>query len=184
MRIATLVRINARIASSIFQRKMIRVRVKIGDDGQIQDTSEFGFIYIDSDKRVGPDLREFEVTTYPEQDGENILPKTSRAPFDYTVKFFIQASSIASANDIIDTFNRRLYTVGADGLRTYKQVTFFNDYKRHKIVGVPYEISEAQDFWRDRKNQEFDVVLVEWKIRVTTPQLCEFKTPFTDDSGD
>ena len=68
------------------------------------------------------------------------------------------------------------YTVrwSVGGSRTYNQVTFYNDYKRVKIVGYPNQISEATDFWRDSKNNTHDIVLVEWKIRVNKPSLCNF----------
>jgi len=163
---------------------MIRVRIKIGTEQSdvIHDSTDYGLVYLDSDKRVGRDLRDFEVTTYPEQDGENILPKTTNAPFDYKVKFFIQSTDLKNANEIIDEFNSNLYTVNND-VKTYKKVTFYNDYKGHKIVGYPKEIASATEFWRDKRNQAFDVVVVEWQIRVNSPSECEFKKPFTDDSG-
>ncbi|MBO7510237.1 MAG: hypothetical protein J6T35_03555, partial [Bacteroidales bacterium] len=115
----------------------------------------------------------FESTSYPEEEGEHIIPKTVDAAFDYKVKFFIQATSLKDANAIIDDFNASLYTKSGD-VKTYKQVEFYNDYKRHKIVGYPSEIAEATDFWRDRDNHLNDVVIVEWNIRVDKPSLCDF----------
>ena len=165
---------------------MIRVRLKIGS-GEIVDTESFGFIYLDSDKRTGAPSKGFESTSYPEEEGEHILPKTVDAAFDYKVKFFIQASTLEDANAKIDAFNKSLYDYVLDeddlptDVKEYKQVTFFNDYKRHKIVGYPSEIAEASDFWRDSQNQLNDIVVVEWQIRVNKPSLCEFKTPFTED---
>lgn len=161
---------------------MLTARIKIGD-GAIQDTRDYGLVYLDSDKRVGPESKGYESTSYPEEEGEHILPKSVDAPFDYTVKFFIRADSVYNANDKIDAFNKSLYTKSGD-VKTFKQVAFFNDYKRHKIVGYPFEISEASEFWHDRENQINDVVVVEWKIRVTKPSLCEYKIPFSDDSSD
>ena len=159
---------------------MLNVRLKIGD-GAIVDTQDFGFIYLDSDKRTGAPSKGFESTAYPEEEGEHILPKTVDDAFDYKVKFFIQADSLEDANAMIDAFNRSLYEQDeTGGVKTYKQVTFFNDYKRHKIVGYPSEIAEATDFWRDLRNQLNDIVIVEWTIRVNKPSLCIFKTPFTE----
>lgn len=152
---------------------MIKVRLQI-EDGEILDTeTAYGFVYLDSDKRVGAPSKGFEKTSYPEEEGEHILPKTVDDAFDYKVKFFIQASSLKNANDRIADFNALLYTKSGD-VKTYKQVTFYNDYKRHKIVGYPSEISEAQDFWRDRTNQLNDIIIVEWTIRVNKPSLCDF----------
>lgn len=153
---------------------MITVRLKIGD-GEIVDTQTFGFIYLDSDKRVGAESKGFEATAYPEEEGEHILPKAADDAFDYKVKFFIQATSLKDANQLITEFNESLHDTPDElGLKTYNQVTFYNDYKRHKIVGYPSEIPEATDFWRDHRNQVEDIVIVEWTIRVTKPSLCDF----------
>lgn len=153
---------------------MLIARLQIGD-GQIVDTQEYGLVYLDSDKRTGAPNKGFEATSYPEEEGEHIIPKTVDAAFDYTVKFFIQADTLENANEKIDAFNQLLHgDPDENGLKEYYRVTFYNDYKRHKIVGYPSEISEATDFWRDRRNQVNDVVVVEWKIRVTKPSLCDF----------
>lgn len=153
---------------------MITVRLKIGD-GAIQDTRELGLVYLDSDKRFGAETKGFEATAYPEEEGEHIIPKSVDAAFDYKVKFFIQADSVDNANAKIAAFNASLYSKEADSdIKTFKQVEFYNDYKRHKIVGYPQPIAEATDFWRDPDNQVNDVVVVEWTIRVTKPSLCDF----------
>lgn len=153
---------------------MITVRLKIGD-GEIVDTQTFGFIYLDSDKRVGAESKGFESTAYPEEEGEHILPKAADDAFDYKIKFFIQATSLKDANQLITEFNESLHDTPDElGLKTYHQVTFYNDYKRHKIVGYPNEIPEATDFWRDHRNQVEDIVIIEWTIRVTKPSLCDF----------
>ena len=152
---------------------MLTVRLKIGDGSVVNTYTAYGFVYLDSDKRVGPETKGFEATSYPEEEGEHILPKTVDAPFDYKVKFFIQADSLQNANDKIASFNSLLYTQ-ENGVKTFKQVEFYNDYKRHKIVGYPTTISEAEDFWRDRTNQLNDIVIIEWTIRVTKPSLCDF----------
>ena len=153
---------------------MINVRIKIGN-GAIADTQTYGLVYLDSDKRVGPESKGFESTQYPEEEGEHVIPKTVDAAFDYKVKFFIQATSLEDANARIAAFNALLYTQeSGSSVKTFKQVEFYNDYKRHKIVGYPKPISEATDFWRDRSNQVNDVVIVEWTIRVTKPSLCDF----------
>lgn len=170
---------------------MITVRIKIGD-GTVQDSRNLGLIYLDSDKRVGAESKGFEATSYPEEEGEHIIPKSVDAPFDYTVKFFIDPTipanaqqgteALYTANAKIKAFNESLYTQeSGSSVKTYKSVVFFNDYKRHKIVGYPSEIPEATEFWRDPKNQVNDVVVVEWKIRVVKPSDCEWKTPFTED---
>lgn len=173
---------------------MIRVRLRISD-GPITDTTEYGLVYLDSDKRVGNETKGFEATSYPEEEGEHIYPKTVFAPFEYTVKFFIQADPVEDGdtdaekhlktiNAKIDAFNHLLYDEDEDGQLTFHQVAFFNDLKRHKIVGYPQLMSNATDFWRDPSRQVNDIAVVEWVIRVTKPSLCEYKTPFSDDTGD
>lgn len=154
---------------------MIKVRLKIGN-GEIVDTEQaYGLIYLDSDKRVGAPSKGFESTSYPEEEGEHILPVTVDAAFDYKVKFFVQGTTLENANAKIAAFNASLHgTPNSLGEKEYYKVTFYNDYKRHKIVGYPSEISEAQDFWRDRTNQVNDVIVVEWTIRVNKPSECDF----------
>lgn len=153
---------------------MLTARIKIGN-GDIVDTRDYGLVYLDSDKVVGAPIKGFEETTYPEQEGANVSVKTVDDAFDYTVKFFIRATSLQNANAKIVAFNNLLFTQqsGSD-VKTYKQVYFYNDYKRHLIVGYPYPISEAKDFWRDPRGLVDDVVTVEWKIRVNKPSLCDF----------
>lgn len=153
---------------------MITVRLKIGD-GAIVDTQTLGLVYLDSDKRVGTDTKGFESTSYPESAGEHIIPKTVDAAFDYKVKFYIQATNLKDVNARIDEFNASLYTKPANSdVKTYKQVEFYNDYKRHKIVGFPNEIPNAEEFWRDPNSQLNDIAIVEWTIRVNNPSLCDF----------
>lgn len=154
---------------------MIKVRLQIGSGDIVYTDTAYGFIYLDSDKRVGAPSKGFEATSYPEEEGEHIIPKTVDAAFDYTAKFFIQATNLANANAKITAFNTALHdTASASGEKEYYQVTFYNDYKRHKIVGYPSEIPEASEFWRDPDNQVNDIVIVEWNIRVTKPSLCDF----------
>lgn len=153
---------------------MLKARIKIGN-GATVDTMTYGLVYLDSDKRVGAPSKGFETTAYPEEEGEHILAKTVDAAFDYVVKFFIQADSLANANDKIAAFNAMLYTqASGSDTKEYKTVEFYNDYKRHKIVGYPHPIDEAQEFWRDQTNQLSDIIVVEWTIRVVKPSLCDF----------
>jgi len=160
---------------------MLTVRLKIDSSGTIYDTAEhWGLVYLSSDHILGAPAKAFESTTYPEQEGENLLPKTVDDAFDYKVKFFIKADSLANANEKIAAFNSALYTkeTGKD-TKVFKQVYFYNDYKRTLIVGYPQPISEATDFWRDKRGSMLDVVVVEWTIRVNKPSLCNFNLTTT-----
>ena len=153
---------------------MIRVRLQIGD-GNIADTADnYGLVYISADSRFDAPIKAFEKTSYPEEEGEHILNKTVSDAFDYKVTWFIQANgSLGNANAVIAKFNTLLYDQ-VDDIKTFKQVTFYNDYKKVKIVGTPSPIQEATDFWRDAKGKQHDVVCVEWVIRVSKPSLCDF----------
>ena len=153
---------------------MLTARLKIGD-GATTDTRTYGLVYLSSDNVVGAPIKDIEETSYPEQEGVNISPKVVDASFDYKVTFFIQADSLESANAKITAFNNLLFTKPIDSdVKTLKKVEFYNDYKRHKIVGYPIPISEAKDFWRDRRDQVNDVVVIEWTIKVTKPSECVF----------
>ena len=139
----------------------------------------YDLIYLDSDKRVGPEVKGFDTTSYPEEEGEHIIPRTVDAPFDYTVKFFVRPTrennTLESANAKIVAFNAAICPV-SNGVRTVNQVEFYNDHKHHKIVGYPKPIAEAEEFWRDPSNRVNDVVVVNWTIRVTKPSLCSYDT--------
>lgn len=153
---------------------MIRVRLQIGDNPILDSIDSFRLIYISSDDRFEAPLKAFEKTSYPEQEGENISPKTVSDAFDYKVTWFIKAGGdLGNANRIISRFNSALYTQEGD-VKTFKQVTFYNDYKKVKIVGTPTLIQEATEFWRDAQGKQHDVVCVEWVIRVSKPSLCDF----------
>ena len=163
---------------------MIRVRLKIGtgEGDPVYTDTAYGLIYLDSDKRTGSPVKSYETTSYPEEEGEHILPKTVDDAFDYKVKFFINPVhqggnpvTIQNANTTITAFNDLILPLDQEtGQRTVNQVTFYNDYKRHKIVGYPQPIAEATEFWRDKRSQVNDIVVVEWTIRVTKPSLCDF----------
>ena len=153
---------------------MIKVRLQIAD-GKILDTADnYGLVYISADSRFHAPIKQREVTTYAEQEGENISTKTVDDAFDYKVTWFVKADgSLGNANAVIDRFNALLY-YQVDDIKTFKQVTFYNDYKKVKIVGLPSPISEATEFWRDQSGKQHDVVCVEWVIRVSKPSLCDF----------
>ena len=153
---------------------MIKVRLKIGD-GQIVDTAEaYGLIYISSDNRFRAPIKPMEKTSYPEEEGEHIDPRTVDDAFDYKVTFFVNANgTLVNANSIISRFNSTLYDM-LGSVKTFKTVHFFNDYKKVYIVGIPSPIQEATEFWRDANGKQHDVVCVEWVIRVNKPSLCDF----------
>lgn len=154
---------------------MIRVRLGIeGITGQPLDTiTFFNLIYISADNIVSSPIKPFEKTTYPEQEGENIYNKTVDDAFDYKVTWLIEADNEQDANDIISGFNSIIIN-NNNGVKEFRRVTFCNDYKKVKIVGIPSPISEATEFWRDAKGKQHDVVKVEWTIRVDKPSLCDF----------
>ena len=153
---------------------MIKVRLQIGD-GDILDTADnYGLVYVSADKRFAAPLKAREVTSYPEEEGEHISPKSVDDAFDYKVTWFVKANgSLNNANDTIARFNSLLYTQ-VDDIKTFKKVSFYDDYKKVKIVGLPSPISEASAFWRDQSGKHHDVVCVEWTIRVSKPSLCDF----------
>lgn len=153
---------------------MIKSRIKI-EDGEIFDfESLFGFIQVNSDNIFGAPVKPFEQTSYPEKAGVNILPLTVEDTFEYKVSFFISAKGgLETANWKISEFNEVITSV-EDGLKRVKQITFYNDYKKVKIVGYPTPISNATEFWRDSSGRLHDVVCVELKIKVTDPALCNF----------
>ena len=168
------------VRNMVMSSAEIRTRIQIpnvGNDlGILYDTyDKWKLLYISSDNFFNAPSKGFESTSYPEQEGENIDARTVDAPFDYTVVFLVccENSGIENANKYIAEFNKALYTQSGD-IKTYKTITFYNDYKKVKIVGVPTPLSEAKEYWRDNTGMQYDAVKVELKIRVTKPSLCDF----------
>ena len=130
---------------------MIKVRLAIGDinNTPLETDIWFKLIYISADNRFAAPIKAFENTTYPEQEGENVHNKTVDDAFDYKVSWFIKASDIFDANQVISNFNSYITDVDENGVKTFKRVVLYNDYKKVKIVGIPSPISEAKEFWRD-----------------------------------
>lgn len=155
---------------------MINVRIKIGD-GAIEDTfAAHKLIYMDADNRTEAPIRKRDSTSYVEQAGENADPRTVQDAFDYKVQFIIdgQDKDLKRVNSIIAAFNKKLYTQPANSdIRTYKEVTFYNDFKPCKIVGLPEPIAECKEFKKSKNGYEF--AQVELVIHVSDPTKCNFE---------
>ena len=167
----------------ITRNAMIKARLKI-EDGEIYDiTEKYGLVYINGDKRFAAPIKDFEETIYPEQSGKNINPRTTDDAFEYKVVFFIKTDSITRANKKISRFNSSLYTQEGD-VKTFKQVTFYDDYKGVKIVGYPKPMADATEFWRDKNKNIADIVCCEWVVCVNNPSLCDFNDSDVYVAGD
>lgn len=155
---------------------MINVRIKIGD-GVIEDTfTSHKLIYIGADNRTEAPIKKRDASSYVEQAGENTDPRTVQDAFDYKVRFIIdgQNTSLANVNVVIAAFNRKLYTQSAGSdIRTYKEVTFYNDFRRVKIVGLPEPITEPTKMSRSKNG--YDFAEVEFVIHVSDPTKCNFE---------
>lgn len=154
---------------------MINVRIKIGE-GAVEDTfAAHKLIYMDADHRTEAPIKKRDVSSHPGEAGEHTDPRTVQDAFDYKVTFIIdgQNTDLKNVNAIVAAFNRKLYTqpTGSD-IRTYKEVTFYNDFKRVKIVGLPEPIAEPKDMKRSRNG--YDFAQVEFVIRVSDPTKCDF----------
>ncbi len=156
---------------------MITSRIQIAG-GQILDTYEgYGFIYMSADNRTEAPIKKRDVTSYAEEAGEHTDPRTVQDAFDYKVKFLIEApnQNLVNANAKIKAFNNALYTQqNNNDIRIYKEVTFYDDYKRVKIVGLPEPISEPTDFYRRQDGSVMDCAVVELTIHVSDPTKCDF----------
>lgn len=154
---------------------MINVRIKIGD-GAIEDTfAAHKLIYIDSDNRTEAPVKKRDATSYAEEAGDHTDLRTVQDAFDYKVTFIIdgQNTNLENVNAIIAAFNAKLYsqTAGSD-IRTYKEVTFYNDFKRVKIVGLPEPITELKELSRSKNGYDFGQA--EFTIHVSDPTQCDF----------
>lgn len=164
---------------------MIRVRLQVGD-GEIHDTyNKYGLMYLNSDNRFSAPTKGFATSTYAEESGEYIDPRTVDDAFDYKVKFCLETPNrnLESVNAKIRALNELMFTQGAkaatgrDGVKTFTTFTFYNDYKRTKIVGTPQPIAEVDE--GDLRKYTIngiahDLAVIELTIRVNNPSLCDF----------
>lgn len=150
-----------------------------GESSPTDTYDKWGFIYIESDNRTAAPEKKRETSTYAEQEGENVDPRTVDDVFDYKIKFLIECpnSDIDNANKRIKAFNDAIRsTDSVTGIKTCKRITLYNDYKRVKIVGIPEVIAEPKEFYRDRNGTVMDCVLFELTIHVDKPSECDFAT--------
>lgn len=152
---------------------MIKSRLQIENGAILDITDSYGLVYLNGDRRFASPIKKFEESIYPEQSGKNIYPKTTDDAFEYKVEFFIKTDNLTRANKKIARFNSALYTQEGD-VKTFKRVTFYDDYKGVTIVGYPKPMAEATEFWRDSNGKIADMVCCEWIIEVDNPNLCVF----------
>lgn len=163
---------------------MIKSLIKIGNADVADFFSKFGFIYVDADERTAPDEKESESTSYAEEDGEHLDPRTVYAPFDYTAKFLIEAPNkdLDNVNAKIRAFNDAIRVVSSSSdVRRKVQVEFFNLLNRVKIVGYPNLIASPSEVYHSNRYGELDFAIVELKIHVSQPQLCDFSLDLYND---
>lgn len=156
---------------------MMRWRIQIGD-GEIKDTlTGWGLIPLEADKYTEAPAKERTVTAYAEEPGEHVDPRTVQAPFDYTATFLIETPNrnFVNANSKIAALNKAMYTQSADSdIRTYREMTLYNDRDRVKIVGIPSPIAQPKEFYRRQDGSVMDCVIIGLKIRVSNPVKCNF----------
>lgn len=156
---------------------MIKVRMQIAGEAIVDTYEKWGFIYIGADNRTEAPIKKRETTSYAEEAGEHVDPRTIQDVFDYKVKFLIECPNrnLENANAKISTFNKALYTqkAGSD-VRIYKDITLYDDYKRVKIVGLPLPITEPTALYRRQNGEVMDCAQVELTIHVSDPTLCDF----------
>ena len=158
---------------------MINSRIQI-ENGAIEDFyTKWGFIYMSGDHRFAAPEKKRDESSYIEQAGVNADSRTVDDAFDYTAKFLIEApnKNLVNANSKIKAWNDavRERTAGSD-IKHCKTVTFYDDYKRCKIIGIPEIIAEADenDYYRRQNGDVMDCVVVPLTIHVSNPNLCDF----------
>lgn len=154
---------------------MIQSRLQIADGDILNLYDGYKLIHMETDTRFEAPIKKRDTTSYAEEAGEHTDPRTVQDAFDYKVTFIVEApnKNLTNANAVIDEFNRKLYTQDGE-IRTYKEITFYNDFKRIKIVGLPEPIHEAKSLYRRQNGEVMDCAQVEWTIRVSDPTKCDF----------
>ena len=157
---------------------MIRARIQIGK-GEIYDAyDKYGFVYLDADERTAPDIQDYTTTKYVEDSVEFIDTRTIEVPFDYKVKFLVEApnGNFKSVNNKIDDFNKLLFNRGQGGMLYAQKVTLYNDLNRVKIVGYPKPVSEPTEVYHTGSYGGSDWIAFELTIHVANPKECVWAT--------
>ena len=158
---------------------MINSRIQI-ENGAIEDFyKKWGFIYMSGDHRFAAPEKKRDTTSYAEEAGEHTDPRTVDDAFDYTAKFLIEApnKNLVNANSKIRAWNEAVRDESLESdIKRCKTVTFYDDYKRVKIVGIPEIIAEVDenDYYRRQNGDVMDCVVVPLTIHVSNPNLCNF----------
>lgn len=158
---------------------MIRARIQI-EDGPVRDTyMGWGFIVMGQSHRFAAPEKPRDTSSYVWEPGENQDPRTVAAPFDYTIKFLVEAPNrrLQNANARIAAWNAAVrQTTAGSAVRRCRTVTLYDDRMRCRIVGTPEIIESADDddFYRMQDGSVLDCVVVELKIHVSHPELCDF----------
>ncbi len=156
---------------------MIKSLIQI-EGGEVWDFYEkFGFIYMDADERTAPDEKEDAVSSYAEDPGEHRDGRTVDAPFDYTVRFIVEAegSDADNVNKKIAAFNDAVREIIPDGgVKRKREIAFYNLNNRCKIVGTAEVIAVPKEAQYAHRAGLTDYADVELKIRVSDPSKCDF----------
>lgn len=81
---------------------MIKARFQIaGEKNPIDTYDKYGFIYVSSDNIFAPPQKEFERTTYAEENGEHIDPRANDDKFEYNAKFLVKPNRPNFGSDFI-----------------------------------------------------------------------------------
>ena len=158
---------------------MIRVSIQIEDGVPYDSYSKYGFIYKKSDRRFAPPEKKCDTSSYAEEAGEHIDNRTVYDAFDYSVEFIIECpnKNLVNANSKIAAFNEAIRkSKEKSDVKTIKEITLYDYYKRCKIVGYPNLIStvDEKSYFRRADDSAMDCVVVNLTIRVCDPNKCDF----------
>lgn len=154
--------------SNYTMSRIPQIRIKIGSDAIKNMETDLKFYLMESTDILTPPQREYETEVFPESSGVSIYPVTSDEQFDYNIKLCYFGSE-DSANLAISAFNTSLFTKIGD-LKTAKELTIYNDFKRVMVVG--YVKSIKTDTTNSIKSR--DVVIFDFLVQVTNPNKCNF----------
>lgn len=158
---------------------MIRVSIQIEDGVAYDSCSKYGFIYKKSDRRFAPPEKKCDTSSYAEEAGEHIDNRTVYDAFDYSVEFIIECpnKNLVNANSKIAAFNAAIReSKESSDVKTLKEITLYDYYKRCKIVGYPNLISTVDEssYFRRADGSAMDCVIIKLTIRVCDPNKCDF----------
>lgn len=150
---------------------MTGLRLRIGDGDVFDPRLNYGMELMEAENRFGPPKKAHAVSSYIDEPGEHIDPRTVADAFDYKIKVLITARRPDTVATVINAFNGDIKETDEGGVDRYKTLSIILPGMDIMIAGIPDPIETPEDFFTWRNEQ---CAVAEIKVRVNDPSKCRW----------